>query len=686
MEKRAPFSYEVPGVEKVDGETAPRRNVRCKDGLITQPDPSVRTVYDIVTYAANKFGNARCIGSRTLLDVHKEKKKVKKIIDGRETEVEKEWSYFELSPYNFLSFVEFQKHVGTLGAGLKKLGLTKGDKIHLYGATSMNWLSLAHGAFTQTFTIVTAYDTLGLEGLRSSLKQTKSKAVFLDAGLLPVLIKALSEAPTVETIILNNETKVNPEELEKLKAQFPNIHVIELDELKTLGEENPAEHVVPEPDDLACVMYTSGTSGTPKGVTIKHKAVVASVAGATSIVGDYIGPGDGLLTYLPQAHIIEFIFENAALFWGATMGYGSPKTLTDTSVRNCKGDILEFRPSILVGVPAVWETIRKGIVAKVNAGSFLTRNLFGYALTWKQFLLSTGIPGVSLLDAIVFSKVRDATGGRLRICMSGGGPLAKNTQKFISTAICPLISGYGLTETGGMGALNDPRALTFEAHGDIPASVEEKLVDFPEAGYFTSNNPPQGELWIRGPSVTGGYYENEEETKVALRDDGWFMTGDIAEFDKNGHVKIIDRKKNLVKTLNGEYIALEKLESIYRASPLVANICVYAAQDQQKPVAIIVPAEPALLRLARENNIQGHDLEDLVDHPQINSLVLRELQKAGRQGQLSAFEIIDGVVLDKDEWTPHNGYVTAAQKIQRKKIFEKNKKGVDKACAPAVGL
>lgn len=518
----------------------------------------------------------------------------------------------------------------------------------------MNWLSMAHGAFTQSYTIVTAYDTLGLEGLQSSLKQTKSKAVFLDSGLLSILKNALSEAPTVEHIILNNDSEVNLDELDKLKAGFPNIQVISFDELKTLGEENPTEHLIPGPDDLACVMYTSGTSGTPKGVTIKHKAVVASVAGASSIVGDYIGPGDSLLTYLPQAHIIEFIFENAALFWGATMGYGSPKTLTDTSVRKCKGDILEFRPSILVGVPAVWETIRKGIVNKVNTNNFLARNLFWGALSLKQWLLSTGVPGVKLLDLAVFNKVRAATGGRLRICMSGGGPLAKDTQKFISTAICPLISGYGLTETGGMGALNDPRALTFEAHGDIPASVEEKLVDFAEAGYFTTNNPPQGELWIRGPSITGGYYENEEETKVALREDGWFMTGDIAEFDKNGHVKIIDRKKNLVKTLNGEYIALEKLESIYRASPLVANICVYAAQDQPKPIAIIVPAEPALLKLAQENGIEGHGLEDLVDNSRINGLVLRELQKAGRQGQLSNLEIIDGVVLDKDEWTPQN--------------------------------
>ena len=151
----------------------------------------------------------------------------------------------------------------------------------------MNWLSMAHGAFTQSFTIVTAYDTLGLEGLQSSLKGTKSKTVFLDSGLLSILKNALSEAPSVEHIVLNNESKVNLEELDKLKAKFPNIRVISFDELKTLGEENPAEHVVPGPDDLACVMYTSGTSGTPKGVTIKHKAVVASVAGASSIVGDY---------------------------------------------------------------------------------------------------------------------------------------------------------------------------------------------------------------------------------------------------------------------------------------------------------------------------------------------------------------------------------------------------------------
>jgi long-chain acyl-CoA synthetase len=164
-------------------------------------------------------------------------------------------------------------------------------------------------------------------------------------------------------------------------------------------------------------------------------------------VGPYLGPGDGLLTYLPLAHILEFAFENAVMFWGGTMGYGNPRTLSDTNMKNCKGDIREFGPTILVGVPQVWETVKKGIINKVNAGSAITKNLFWGALAAKTFLLTHGLPGIAVLDSVVFSKLRDATGGKLRICMNGGGPISKETQRFISVAIAPMISGYGLTET-----------------------------------------------------------------------------------------------------------------------------------------------------------------------------------------------------------------------------------------------
>ena len=241
------------------------------------------------------------------------------------------------------------------------------------------------------------------------------------------------------------------------------------------------------------------------------------------------------------------------------MGYGNPKTLSDTSVRHCKGDIREFRPSVMVGVPAVWEMVRKGVIAKVNAGSPIVRNLFWSALATKGFLMSNGIPGSSVLDAMVFKKIKEATGGRLKICMNGGGPLSRDTARFISFAMAPLLGGYGLTETCGTGALMDPLHWTDTALGDMPSSIEIKLVDFPDAGYFATNKPPQGEIWIRGASVFESYYENEKETAEVVTSDGWFKTGDIGQFDLNGHLQLIDRKKNLVKTLNGEYIALEKV-------------------------------------------------------------------------------------------------------------------------------
>jgi len=266
--------------------------------------------------------------------------------------------------------------------------------------------------------------------------------------------------------------------------------------------------------------------------------------------------------------------------------------------------------------------------------------------------------------------------------MNGGGPIAKETQRFISMCITPMIGGYGLTETTAMGALMDPMEWTDEALGDIPGSVEIKLVDFPDAGYYATNKPnPQGEIWIRGTPVMSGYYDNDKETAEALTPDGWFKTGDIGEWDKLGHLKIIDRKKNLVKTLNGEYIALEKLESVYRAATVVANICVYADQQKTKPIAIIVPAEPALKKLAESIGVQGSGLEDLVHNKQVQRAVLKELQQAGKIGGLSGVEIIDGVVLADEEWTPQNGLTTSAGKLNRKLILTKYKKEVDETYA-----
>ncbi|CCF42946.1 AMP-binding enzyme [Colletotrichum higginsianum] len=680
MQAKGPFSVPSPGVEAKDGETVPRRLPQAVPDLITIPGGNITTTYELVKQSAEKYGNARCLGSRKLVNTHRETKKVKKMVDGEEREVDKQWTYFELSPYEYITFHEYERLTLQLGSGLRKLGMIKGDRVHLYAATSSHWLAMSHAAASQSMPVVTAYDTLGEEGLKYSMVATSAKAIFLDPHLLPTLVNVLQEAKDIRYVIWNSQNQIQQTHVEQLKSAHPEIQILSIEELRKLGEENPVEAVPPTTDDLCCIMYTSGSTGTPKGVPLKHKAVVAAVAGVSAVVQPFIGPGDGLLTYLPLAHILEFVFENACIYWGTTMGYGNPKTLSDNSVRNCAGDIREFKPSVMVGVPAVWETVKKGIIAKVNAGSSLVKTLFWNALSAKTHMMNAGIPGSGVLDSIVFKKLKEATGGRLKLCMNGGGPIAKETQQFISMAIAPMIIGYGLTETTAMGCLMNPLEFNVNNMGAMPASIEVKLVDFAEAGYYSTNKPnPQGEVWIRGPSVLDEYYENPKETKEAITEDGWFKTGDIGEFDHNGHLKLIDRKKNLVKTLNGEYIALEKLESIYRAAAVVANICVYADANKAKPIAIIVPAEPALIKLAESIGVKGNNLEELVHDKKLQAAVLKELQNAGRSGGLSGIEIIEGVVMSDEEWTPQNDLVTAAQKLQRKKILEKYKNDVAKA-------
>ena len=171
------------------------------------------------------------------------------------------------------------------------------------------------------------------------------------------------------------------------------------------------------------------------------------MAGADSIVGQHISSADRVIAYLPLAHIFELVFENACLFWGAILGYAHPRTLSDTSVRNCAGDLRELKPTLMVGVPAIWETVRKGIVRKISESGIVSRTAFWAAISLKRFLLRNSLPGIELLDGLVFDKVAAATGGQLRLCMNGAGPIARSTQEFISLTICPVISGYGITET-----------------------------------------------------------------------------------------------------------------------------------------------------------------------------------------------------------------------------------------------
>lgn len=662
---KPPFSVEAPGFEKVPNETIPRRHPAYKDELRNIPAEGCHTVFDMISRSARVYPNHNAVGYRKLVKLHKETKKVQKNIDGEVREVDKEWQFFELTPFNFLTYKQYLERVLQLGSGLRKLGFTPEQKLHLFGTTSVSWISMSHACASQSIPIVTAYDTLGEEGVAHSLVQTKAEVMYVDPHLLKTAQKAIRKS-SVKTVIVNEQCVFAAGgEVEDFKKENPDLQVLTYDELRKLGEENPVEANPAKGEDLYCVMYTSGSTGLPKGACIKHEALVAGVTGLWTNVEECVSDKECVLAYLPLAHIFEMALENLVLFIGGTLGYGNPRTLSDTSVKNCAGDMRELRPTVMVGVPQVWETIKKGVMSKLGESSPVLRNLFWGAFSYKTFMSRNRLPGASILDGIVFKKVRDLTGGRLRFTMNGASGIADDTKHFLSLVLAPMLAGYGLTETCANGALGCPLEYSPNAVGPVPAAIEVKLVAIPDMGYETDKGTPQGEIWIRGKPVMTEYFDNPEETKKALTEDGWFKTGDIGEFDSNGHLKVIDRVKNLVKMQGGEYIALEKLEAVYRGAHTVANVMVHADPQHSRPIAVIMPNEKVLVEEAKKLGVDEHNM---YHDKKVNSAVLKDLQSTGKRGGLSGMEIVAAVVITDEEWTPPSGLVTATSKLNRRAI------------------
>jgi len=263
--------------------------------------------------------------------------------------------------------------------------------------------------------------------------------LFTNADLLPVVAKVIKDTPSIRIVVYDGQP---PEDiLSKLVGSREDLTVISLDALRESGRSEPpetAESRTPSSDDVACIMYTSGTTGPPKGVVIRHSNLIASVGAVISLVGHHLKPDDCYLAFLPLAHILEYVVELCFLFVGMCSGYGRVKTLTDQSVRNCQGDIKAFRPTVMVGVPAVWELIRKGIVAKVNSSGTLRKSMFNGAMSIKK----ANVPVLKgVVDSVVFAKIKEGTGGRLRLALSGGAALSRETQEFLNHALVTIVQG-----------------------------------------------------------------------------------------------------------------------------------------------------------------------------------------------------------------------------------------------------
>ncbi|GAA5904425.1 hypothetical protein JCM6882_008906 [Rhodosporidiobolus microsporus] len=663
------------------GEGRARRCFNSADELVSSPAPHVKVLADVLIHATKEFENVEALGWRDVIDIVKEEKEVSKTVGGEEVKEKKTWNYFHLSDYNWWTYKQFSDVVADVGSALVKVGCEPGTIFNIYSATSPRWQVLANACASQSITFATAYDSLGEEGLQHSINEPSCYGIFTNAALLGTLATVVTSTPSLKVVVYDGDARDIPSgALDKLRSARegqPALEIYTFDEFVKLGKEHHAQPNHPKPEDMACLMYTSGSTGAPKGVQITNANIVACLGAVQKLIGHVVKKGETYIAYLPLAHIMEFAVEMCFMFVGARMGYGNVKTLTDLSVRNCLGDIRTLQPTIMVGVPAVWETIRKGIVSKVRAAGALKSKVFDLAVSAKRFGGRGSMLG-NAADAIVFNAVKQGTGGKLKYALSGGAPISKETQEFLTIALVMIIQGYGMTESTAMCCLLPPEFHQYHTVGCPVPSNEIKLVDVEEAGYKSTNTPnPQGEIWIRGPSVTKGYYKRDDLTKESWTDDGWFKTGDVGQWNKDGTLSVIDRKKNLVKLAGGEYIALERLESAYRACEYVAAIMVHADSNANRPMAVIFPHEANLKKLASDTGNSSSSLSTLAHDSKIRDAVLKSLNAVGKKAGFKQLEVLSTVVITDEEWTPQNGLLTAAQKLNRKAIFEKYKKDIE---------
>jgi len=312
------------------------------------------------------------------------------------------------------------------------------------------------------------------------------------------------------------------------------------------------------------------------------------------------------LGYLPLAHVLELGAETAFLNSGGCIGYGTPRTLIDKGAKPV-GDIKAVSPTHMAGVPRVYETIRKGVMEKLESTGGIAKFLFNLAYSAKVEALKSGDASTPIWDWLLFSKFKEQIGGRMKLMLSGGAPLSEETQTFIRGCFdVAIVQGYGLTETTGGVTFQDidkNNFSTLNAGKTLPC-CELKLVSVDELGYKVTDPLPRGEILVKGNNICLGYYKNEKKTKEEIKE-GWFSTGDIGRLNEDGSISIIDRKKNLVKLSHGEYVALENLEMIYGTSSFVSpnGICTYGDSFQDHVVAVVIPQKSHVLAFAKDNSI-----------------------------------------------------------------------------------
>jgi len=554
-----------------------------------------------------------------------------------------------------LTWREVGEAVREVALGLITLGRSKGDTVALLSTSRAEWVQADFAIFSAGGVTVPVYPSYPPDLIAYIVNDSGARTIFVeDATQLAKVLEGRDKMPALEHIIV----------MSGYDAQQPPKSVMTWQTLRRLGRDNAEAHkstlaervTATRPEDLATIVYTSGTTGPPKGVMQTHgNHIAAQAAGEKS---NPVQEGWVHLLFLPLAHSFARLESFLAVNHGLTTAFAE-------NLDKMRENLVEVKPHFICSVPRVFEKVYAGVLAKAASGSGLKQKIFHWAVSIGRDVSrhqQRGQPIPATLELkrkiahkLVFSKLHAGLGGRLQWAISGGAPLSRDIAEFFHAAGILILEGYGLTETCPAGTFNRPTRFKFGSVGQPLDNVEIKIA-------------ADGEILIRGANVAKGYLKQPEATAEVFEPSGWFHSGDIGRLDEDGFLFITDRKKDLIVTAGGMNIAPQNIENMLKADPFISQAMVYGDRKPY-PVALITVNPDELAKFARDNGILTTDPAVVVKHPKVLERIGRTVEE--KNSQLQSYAKIKKFTVLPEDFSQEGGELTPTLKVKRKVVSNK---------------
>jgi long-chain acyl-CoA synthetase len=566
--------------------------------------------------------------------------------------LERAMLYRESGSWQPISSLNFRSNVASTARALQRWGVRRGERVAILSENRPEWSTADFAILLVGAVTVPVYSTLTPEQTAYTLRDSGSTVIFASSQTQLRKLQRILAQTRIQRIIVMDSVEI-PRDL-----AVPGVWMGEFmtQGLLTLDPEIEAVARSVQADDLATIIYTSGTTGVSKGAMLTHGNMASNIA--CSLRGFDVHEGHVSVSFLPLSHVTARHVDLALLYHGVTLAYCP-------FMENLSQTLLEVRPTMCVSVPRVYEKVYAK--TEMTARGFPKRAIYKWALSvgraHKDEVLAGKIPTSSswkLANTLVFSKIREGMGGRVETFISGGAPLGRELAEWFATVGIRIHEGYGLTETSPVIAVNTPINHRIGTVGKSLPNLEVRIEE-------------DGEILVRGPSVFKSYWNRPEETASAFQD-GWFKTGDIGRIDADGYLSVTDRKKELIKTSGGKFIAPQPIENSLKLNPLIGTAAIVG--EKRKFAFVIVSPNFALLEAwARENHTPFSSREELIANPKVQALydsIARDINK-----NLARFEQLKRVLLVPDEFTADNGALTPTMKLRRRVIEDRYRKQID---------